>query len=679
MDTSTSHHAILIGVDAYPEQPLKGCVNDVWEIKTLLEGNQSLANIQILTAPSAEGSGRVNESKDSLPVRENVVNAFENTIKAAKPGDSVYFHFSGHGSTIQPSKGDSNSLSNKFAGELALVLPEGRDPEEVDYLPTRRLAGFLNRMIRGGLILTIVLDCCFSAAAYRDDTVRYFRPKTPSRSLTAGQNDWISYDGFTKYRGVATPWILDPKKYSLIVGAAPHEEAVEIRVRESGMHFGKLSYILRSVLLDHSEGLQIKQRDLYRNIRARIFAEFHGKGSQTPCLFGNKELHFLGQPTETTLRRDEEEAVKLAAVKDKDGRFILLAGEGHGMRPGDGVVVHTLKHNDTAKRSESQGNGEVILRVSRTHAVTSVLEFVDSTHAQMDMFKSRFAGFPVVLKSRLLLHDFPVVLDLDTLSDLETWRGALSAYSLLVIGKDVEADRQIQVRLTSDQAGGPRRFQLLDASGHEYPNVPSMPEDYTDMIAVVSVISHIARYSCLKTLSNITLSDNDPWRKSFTVFATKPDSVEIHEPGRVIDLQEETDPTMSTVDINIQNDGDDDLYVYIYNLGPQWEVDHVHNATGEVVFAEKRRLPDQIRKGFQRTFKRGLRTTVPDALRTGGAAQSEDIIKVFITSHWTSFDIFEQCTVWLSTNRKPPLRSKAPGNSVAERWAVFDFPLRTRA
>ncbi len=81
--------ALLIGVDKYPDSPLRGCVTDVELQRELLIYRFGFAQSDILTLTNAQAT------------RENIETAFVTHLsEQAKPGDVVVFHFSGCGSRV---------------------------------------------------------------------------------------------------------------------------------------------------------------------------------------------------------------------------------------------------------------------------------------------------------------------------------------------------------------------------------------------------------------------------------------------------------------------------------------------------------------------------------------------------------------------------------------------------
>jgi len=125
--------ALIIGIDAYPDCPLHGCVNDAHKIKEVLSRqHDGELNFQceVLTAPP---------SNITRPIlRKKISELFQHQA------DVAFFHFSGHG-TI-------NSLGGY------LVTP---DYCEFDVgIPMTEVLAMANESPVGEIVIT--LDCCHS-------------------------------------------------------------------------------------------------------------------------------------------------------------------------------------------------------------------------------------------------------------------------------------------------------------------------------------------------------------------------------------------------------------------------------------------------------------------------------------------------------------------------------------
>ena len=84
-----TNRALLVGINAYPSSPLRGCINDVNDIARLLIEKCLFqeAEIRFLT----EGEATASAIKDTLSSW---------LVQAASNGDRLFFHYSGHGSIL---------------------------------------------------------------------------------------------------------------------------------------------------------------------------------------------------------------------------------------------------------------------------------------------------------------------------------------------------------------------------------------------------------------------------------------------------------------------------------------------------------------------------------------------------------------------------------------------------
>jgi hypothetical protein len=319
-----THYAILIGIDAYPNKPLNSCVRDVRKIQECLESKLLSVDIQTLVASRDDASLK---HPDTWPTCRNVVATFETVTFRAQPGNFIYIHYSGHGTRLDP----CHELSNQSTGDLALVLLD-EDGSKERNLPAPRLAGLLQPMVKKGLIITVVLDCCFSASVYRhhihDSDLRYF-PRSHFGSLAHPLISEYNYTpGHTRSANrdasMRDNWILNPDRYTILAACGPHENAKGGSVTgESGELYGALSYFLCKALSEYGLGKQLK--DIYRYI-LNNFREVHRL--QNPVVYGNGNQAFFDQ-------MDHNHVVRSTSIFDRKGSLCLLAGQAHGIHVGD--------------------------------------------------------------------------------------------------------------------------------------------------------------------------------------------------------------------------------------------------------------------------------------------------------------------------------------------------------
>ncbi|KAG7441775.1 uncharacterized protein BT62DRAFT_955402, partial [Guyanagaster necrorhizus] len=163
---------VIIGIDAYRQLPLRGCVFDAITMeKYFIDLGVPKCRIQLLL-------GRLDGSRhDSLfPSRENIIKALHDirTNPLIEIGDSIIIYFSGHGSHYFC----SNYFEDKVGGSAHLgsveaICPVDRDELDTDGHPisdiSDRELNTIISLIRDtkGDNITLILDCCHSGSATR--------------------------------------------------------------------------------------------------------------------------------------------------------------------------------------------------------------------------------------------------------------------------------------------------------------------------------------------------------------------------------------------------------------------------------------------------------------------------------------------------------------------------------
>ncbi|MGE5247704.1 MAG: caspase family protein [Verrucomicrobiota bacterium] len=149
--------ALLVGINRYPDpgSELKGCINDVRLMEKTLREQYGFA-----------GNGNVRTLTDARATTEAILDGLAWLADGAAPGDSLVFHYSGHGSQVPDRHGDE-----------ADGLDEILCPYDLEWdhpLTDDDLAAFVAGIPKGAL-LTAILDCCHSGTGLRE----------PSRNATA--------------------------------------------------------------------------------------------------------------------------------------------------------------------------------------------------------------------------------------------------------------------------------------------------------------------------------------------------------------------------------------------------------------------------------------------------------------------------------------------------------------
>ena len=216
--------ALLVGINAYQDAPLRGCLIDVDMQRQLLINRFGFNPNDILTLT------------DGQATRQGILTAFEeHLIKQAKPGDVVVFHFSGHGSqVVDPDKDFPDGLNSTFVPVDRLFSPSTRTQEGV----VQDIMGHTLFLLMSALQtedVTVVLDSCHSGGGTRGNIkVRSLRGGSQFQAVNAEQEyqqQWLSKlklspDEFKQRRrlGVAKGVVIASAKRDQLAADAPFND-----------------------------------------------------------------------------------------------------------------------------------------------------------------------------------------------------------------------------------------------------------------------------------------------------------------------------------------------------------------------------------------------------------------------------------------------------------------------
>lgn len=142
---------LLIGINYIDssQNALNGCINDVKNVKNLL--NKYYPNckqFKVLTDNSANVSLK--------PTRKNIIDSINWLVKDLKKGDSVYFHYSGHGGLTLDFNKDEKSETD------SCIYPINNG--KIEMIIDDELKKLLVNRIPLGSKCFAVLDCCHSGS-----------------------------------------------------------------------------------------------------------------------------------------------------------------------------------------------------------------------------------------------------------------------------------------------------------------------------------------------------------------------------------------------------------------------------------------------------------------------------------------------------------------------------------
>jgi metacaspase-1 len=142
--------ALLVGINNYKNiNGLQGCINDVTNVRSVLKTFLGFTNndIRLLT--------------DDRATKKNILARLEKMVSAAKEGDFIIFHYSGHGSQIRDR---SNDELNDHMDELICPYDMNWD----DGFITDDMLGNILSKLKKGANMEVILDSCHSGTGTRD-------------------------------------------------------------------------------------------------------------------------------------------------------------------------------------------------------------------------------------------------------------------------------------------------------------------------------------------------------------------------------------------------------------------------------------------------------------------------------------------------------------------------------
>ncbi|KAK5693658.1 hypothetical protein LTR97_010227 [Elasticomyces elasticus] len=649
----TKQFAVLIGINAYVDEPLKGCVRDVEAVKSYLTGLYPDAQLTTLTAsePRVPWSSFSTGDPGYWPTHENVTSSLDKVLSSGVAGDGVYIHFSGHGTRIGP----SSTYSNISSGDLALVLLEDPPNRAVRYLHGNDLAQSIKNMVDKGMNVALVLDCCFSGSVFRQensDAIRFLGykadvdakyPRRPTIAHDTTESSFIYRNG-----SMLPNWLINPRGYTILTACGPHEFAKELTI-EDGNRRGALSYFLLRTLTKLC-GRRFRQQEIHAQLRARFLQDWP---QQNPMFFGNEDLSMFG-PLE-----EEKPSPLLVISKDQTGTLRLQAGQAHGIADGDRFALYPYGPTE-----EVASERELMVYVAKAGQLTSSLEMLDNSFVTSRVQ----SGWTAEARSRLSLRRFTIQLAPDV-PDAKHWLNESKGWPFQVHTE--ESGNPPLFHISKHPDGG---YEIRDGSKMDVLGVSSMWCDQRDY--AFHALRHLVEFRFVAQLcSSIS---NTTFEESFSVHLTNK-SGNLFNAGEVVHVKH----NKKELELVVHNKGQKTIYLHIYDMGPNWQIENVLHSSCEAL------PPADPKEGFSGIASWNVEMEVPSELQNRGQQECDDIFKVFITSRPATFKMLE-------LPRLSPLRSDSrrscssdeldPGSRVGvdpedgvdmEAWVAMNFPIRT--
>lgn len=244
--------AVIVGINKYASAPLRGCVNDAMLVSEMLTKHFGFEakNKRMLTDESATTA--------------NILQRLNWLVDGAKPGDILYFHFSGHGSQLIDTDYDNDVEPDRLD---EIICPVDIDWRE-KVIRDDDLKEIFDR-VPNGVHVTVVLDCCHSGSGM-DQNYQYqalgvatrgqeFGPDSPNRARL------LPMPADIENRGIGLDLPVRPRSVKrsvdndcvMISGCQPHQTSADAWI--DNRFIGAATHALVKTLEQHNYEISYKK------------------------------------------------------------------------------------------------------------------------------------------------------------------------------------------------------------------------------------------------------------------------------------------------------------------------------------------------------------------------------------------------------------------------------------
>ncbi|CCK68019.1 Ca(2+)-dependent cysteine protease MCA1 KNAG_0A03330 [Huiozyma naganishii CBS 8797] len=143
--------ALIIGINYIgSKNQLRGCINDAHNIFDFLTSRYGYSRDDIVMLTDDQ------QNMVCVPTRANMIRAMNWLVKDARPNDSLFFHYSGHGGLTKDLDGDEES------GFDSVIYPV--DFESAGQIIDDEMHDIMVRPLSQGVRLTALFDSCHSGS-----------------------------------------------------------------------------------------------------------------------------------------------------------------------------------------------------------------------------------------------------------------------------------------------------------------------------------------------------------------------------------------------------------------------------------------------------------------------------------------------------------------------------------
>jgi len=150
-----ARRALLVGINYVGQSgQLNGCINDVLNMKKYIIEKQGYLEHNIIVLIDKG-------TNESPPTREIIISSLKWLVAQSESGDSVYFHYSGHGGLLPPEWNifKKNNSAKEYDETLYPM-----DHDQKGQIRDFSLFNHFVKPMAAGVTVTCVMDCCHSGS-----------------------------------------------------------------------------------------------------------------------------------------------------------------------------------------------------------------------------------------------------------------------------------------------------------------------------------------------------------------------------------------------------------------------------------------------------------------------------------------------------------------------------------
>ncbi len=629
-----SIYALLVGINGYPQKPLRGCLNDVRHLREYLQsrlgGNPGSSDSQQL---------HLETLTESEATRERIIERFRTHLGQAKKGDTALFFFAGHGSQERPPQG-YEALEDDGWSETLMAY----DSFDGYHLADKELAVLIAEVEQKGAHILVILDSCHSGSASRaaggasgadgaespDAGVRQVSPSEARRPM---DSYWFTQEAdLPAVLKTDAGWNILPYGPHVLLAACEDSQVAKECDSPQGERRGIFSYYLTELL--QRLGPETSYQQLLSHLRASVRQIY---GNQTPQAEGNLRLRFLGGLLPPRPRL-------FALERRGSSDWWLTAGRAYGIQAQ--TELRVIDPNDPDQEVAR-------VRVREVGGMESSVDLIDGempcgrVAAEAEICWLPMPPTTVTVEGR----------GVDS-SDLED-KLCESAY-LRPIAKATVNSIQVLLSTTGCRIRrGDSRVDLIH-----------LPAENSDGATVRALLEKISRWDCLSTLQN----PHSPlarsvdlrfyrWRGPATGASSEP-QLDLLDPDGELWLPyaessgNGAQPPRITAEL--VNRSDRDLYFALVALDEDFGITAIRHGAGKV--------PPQANAWVRKLD--GVQLAVPDRFHTRGISQRRDLLLLLLSDKPVDLTPLEQEAIRpedpagkrdQASDRAAPSTARAPG------------------